>query len=363
LAFYSPISRTVVRDNGQFAVGARVEFFDAGTNTVRTMYQDGALNTPFDPDDITSDANAQLPNIWGQGNSYKAVIKSSGGVVIDTIDNIPGDVTSGGGGGGGGSTTQVTGDIQPSILSGTRSGFVRANAGTIGSAASGATERANADTQALFVALWSNTLFAVSGGRGASAAADWAGNKTITLPDGRLCALIGADGMGGAATNLFSALTFLTGNAATVGSKIGTATVALTASQNAAHTHTGATSTDGSHQHTGVTGDAGGHSHTGSTSFEGAHSHGVTVDVSGVPLFAAAGGGNVAQAGSKSYSTSTDGAHGHSIATTFDGSHNHGFTSDAAGAHGHTFATSSSGTGAAHANVQPSLVVTYFVKL
>jgi hypothetical protein len=57
--------------------------------------------------------------------------------------------------------------------------------GTIGSAASGATIRANADVEALYVLLWdevSNTFAPVIGGRGASAAADFAANKQLTLP-------------------------------------------------------------------------------------------------------------------------------------------------------------------------------------
>ncbi|GGL48460.1 hypothetical protein [Caulobacter rhizosphaerae] len=73
-------------------------------------------------------------------------------------------------------------------------GWVAANGGTIGSAASGATTRAHADTQALFTALWgalSNADFPIqdSAGsastRGASAAADFAANKRFPLPDRR----------------------------------------------------------------------------------------------------------------------------------------------------------------------------------
>lgn len=66
------------------------------------------------------------------------------------------------------------------------SGWVFAAGGTIGNASSGATVRANSDTQNLFILLWnavSNTYAPVSGGRGGSAAADFAANKTITLPD------------------------------------------------------------------------------------------------------------------------------------------------------------------------------------
>lgn len=66
------------------------------------------------------------------------------------------------------------------------SGWVLANGTTIGNAASAATQRANADTVNLFTLLWNswaNAQAPVSGGRGANAAADFAANKTITLPD------------------------------------------------------------------------------------------------------------------------------------------------------------------------------------
>jgi len=64
----------------------------------------------------------------------------------------------------------------PFYGTGVRSGFVRANGRTIGSATSGATERANADAQALFEYLWNTDAnLAVSTGRGASSNADWVG--------------------------------------------------------------------------------------------------------------------------------------------------------------------------------------------
>ena len=66
---------------------------------------------------------------------------------------------------------------------------------TIGDASSGGTARANADTIDLFTLLWDNLADAdapVSGGRGASAVADYGLHKTITLPDARGLALTGA---------------------------------------------------------------------------------------------------------------------------------------------------------------------------
>lgn len=83
-------------------------------------------------------------------------------------------------------------------------GWVFAAGRTIGNATSGATERANADTEALFTLLWDDWADAqapVSTGRGASAAADFAANKTIVVPDARGRAIIGKDDMGGTAAS------------------------------------------------------------------------------------------------------------------------------------------------------------------
>lgn len=78
-----------------------------------------------------------------------------------------------------------TGDVKLTLKTAADSGWVLMNDGTIGNAASGGTTRANADAEALFTLLWTNTADAqcpVSSGRGGSAAADFAADKTITLP-------------------------------------------------------------------------------------------------------------------------------------------------------------------------------------
>ena len=63
-------------------------------------------------------------------------------------------------------------------------GWLHIDGGAIGNAASGASTLARADAWALFEELWNNVTDAwapVSGGRGASAAADFAANKTLGL--------------------------------------------------------------------------------------------------------------------------------------------------------------------------------------
>jgi len=90
-----------------------------------------------------------------------------------------------------------TGDVKATYKTTADVGWVMMDDGTIGDATSGATTRANADTSALFVLLWTNTADTdcpVSSGRGGSAAADFAAHKTIALPKtkGRAVARSGA---------------------------------------------------------------------------------------------------------------------------------------------------------------------------
>jgi microcystin-dependent protein len=108
-----------------------------------------------------------------------------------------------------------TGFLQDYMGTTAPSGWVLASGLTIGNASSSATGRANADTVNLFTLLWESTTnseLAVSSGRGASAAADYAANKTIALPDLRGRARFGKDDMGGTtAGRITSALSSIVG--------------------------------------------------------------------------------------------------------------------------------------------------------
>lgn len=93
----------------------------------------------------------------------------------------------------------TTGDLKPTMKTTADAGWILCNDGTIGNAASGGTALANASAAALFSLLWtnvSNTYAPVSGGRGGSAAADFAANKTIQLTQmlGRVLGISGAGG-------------------------------------------------------------------------------------------------------------------------------------------------------------------------
>lgn len=88
--------------------------------------------------------------------------------------------------------------------------------GSIGSTTSGATNRANADTEALYKQVWdsfADSEAAVAGGRGASATADYAANKPIALPDGRGRVVAVLDNLGGSPANcITSAISGLDGS-------------------------------------------------------------------------------------------------------------------------------------------------------
>jgi len=91
----------------------------------------------------------------------------------------------------------TTGDVKMTLKTVADTAWVLMDDKTIGNAASGGTGRANADTVDLYTLLWTNCADAqcpVSTGRGASAAADYAANKTLKLPVtlGRALACYGA---------------------------------------------------------------------------------------------------------------------------------------------------------------------------
>jgi hypothetical protein len=118
-------------------------------------------------------------------------------------------------------------------------GFVMASGRTIGNASSSGTERANADTSALFTLLWnaySNSICPVSSGRGANAAADFAANKTITLPDLRGRVAAGKDDMGGSAAARMTSGNGLDGTV--LGNSGGEQVHTLLTAEMPSHTHT-----------------------------------------------------------------------------------------------------------------------------
>lgn len=130
----------------------------------------------------------------------------------------------------------------------TIAGYVPMNGQTIGAAGSGATARANSDCLALYTHLWTNSSLAVTGGRGASASADWNALKPIALPDSRGRTMVVFDNMGGTTSaNRVPNSVVASGDSSTVGSYGGSATITLDASQMPSHSHT---INDPGHKHT-----------------------------------------------------------------------------------------------------------------
>lgn len=105
-------------------------------------------------------------------------------------------------------------------------GYIGLLGQTIGDVSSGASDE-NAEYEDLYTHIWNSLADAeapVESGRGASAAADWAAGKYITLPDSRGASPIGA-GSGGSLT------------ARTTGDTGGAETHTLTQGEMPAHTH------------------------------------------------------------------------------------------------------------------------------
>lgn len=205
------------------------------------------------------------------------------------------------------------------------SGYVYGSGLTIGNASSNATERANADTFALFTLLWSNTtlqMYNSSGGtiaHGASAAADFAANNALSLPDCRGRARAGRDDMGGTPANrLTSAGSGI--NGIMIGASGGAETHTLLVAEVPSLTYSGTTS---------------GESVTHTHGFDSGHSVAVND-------FVSSGGLNLSGGSTNKAIAATD-------ANSVD--------------HTHTYSGSTSGGGGAHQNTQPTIVCNYIIKL
>lgn len=196
-------------------------------------------------------------------------------------------------------------------------GYVMLNGGTIGNASSAGTVRANADTQQLFELLWNNTLDAdcpVNGGRGASAAADFAADKRITLPDARGRTLVGNDTMNNGAAGVIGAV--LTSR---IAFKAGAEREAITQAQLPNYTL----------PNTLAIASAGNHAHTVNV-ITTQSSGGATGPLEGQDTFQ-----------TRVYNTSTAGAHIHAI----------------------TGSVTSGGSGTLRSQIQPSLCMAWIIKL
>lgn len=302
--------------------GAKATFYESGTTTPLIVYQDGGLNTAHDSP-VLADANGVFPAVFLPATKYKVLVTDADAAeTIFSADAIdPPGVA--------GTTSTSSGDTDSTLLfgtgmlihrygTGTLSGWVRAAGRTIGDASSGATERANADTEDLFEHLWTtDSGLTVSSGRGSTAAGDFAAHKTITLPDLRSRVLIGLATMGNTDVGLIDdSQVDSSADADTLGATAGEATHTLISNEMPGHTHTAtATVSDPGHAH-------------GVQTY-----HGVGADNTHVSSYASVSAGSV-------FSTNS--------ATT-----------------GISVAVANAKTGSddAHNNIQPSMFVSIYIKL
>ena len=178
----------------------------------------------------------------------------------------------------------TTGELVGSVDDTAPDGTVPLLGNTIGSASSGATARANADTQALFELLWNKSTNALlpiqdaAGGattRGLSAASDFAANKRLPVPS----LLDGEAPLARVSSTVMSK---------TVGEVITHAHTG-TAASGGAHTHAiGIGTSEGDDPNTATNG--GGRGTLMNTDSGGAHTHTLTIDATGGTKNKAAGG-------------------------------------------------------------------------
>jgi hypothetical protein len=280
-SYFSPEDQTVIQ--------ADLYFYTTSSLDPIAVYKD-ALLSQVHAQPVKTGGSGRVPPVFvGEIVSYRMrALDAVTGVVLEDIDDIPGalpdaatppdvptDVDP--------TTLFTTGDMKMAFTNGASLlGWVRANGGTIGAGGapytpSGATERANNDTQALYLHLWQQDSIGlkltVVGGRGATASGDFAAGKQITLPDYRGRFLAGLDDMGsGLMTNRLVGGLFTAGTDGQYPSEVGgDAKHVLTITQLPQHCHVftdpghvhgvadnwhGHTIGDPTHTHTTTTGSA-----------------------------------------------------------------------------------------------------------
>lgn len=208
-----PLSMTQqFNEFGEPLSGGLLSIYVAGTvSTPQDAFQDYALTTAM-PHPMTLDAAGRIPQFFLADGFVKVRLTDAQGVVQLSADYVlvigPPTVEDEEPSESGTGLIEM-GDMICRYGTGARTGFVRCNNNTIGSTLSGATERANTDCNDLYEYLWAtDATLPVIGGRGATAADDWAADKPITLPDWRGYALGGIDDMGGGFSGRLNATYF-----------------------------------------------------------------------------------------------------------------------------------------------------------
>jgi hypothetical protein len=234
----------VIRSNGS---NTAIAFTAAGTGTVTSVGGSSDFTgVPITSAGVIALTSVVTPGTYGGGLKYPQVTVSATGRVTGIAEIQLGTASGADLGTAAGNVPVLdangmlatavggmpTGAVMDYIGVTAPTGWIFATIGTIGSAASGATILASAVTQPLFTLLWNswaNAQAPVSGGRGASAAADFAANKTIAVPDLRGIGRAALDNNGGAANaNRLSSVMASTTPGATGGGQTQTANTNVT---------------------------------------------------------------------------------------------------------------------------------------
>lgn len=254
-----PVALACQQDrNGIPLRGCLLYLFQVGTvATPQNAFSDVGL-TQVLPWPVVADDNGRLPMFYlADGAVHPRLTDAFGVVQFDYPTMLvvgPSSSSSGGGGTVDPTTVASTGDTKYRDTAEVLTGWVKQNGLTIGSASSGATQRANNDAQNLFVYLWtnfSNVKCPVSTGRGVSALSDFTANKTIQLLDKRGKGPMGLDGMGNTLAGNLPPGNITSGGGDTADTPAafgGEANHPLTTAELASHTHT-AVAVDAGHQH------------------------------------------------------------------------------------------------------------------
>ncbi len=316
------------------------------TGAIQQVQQNGF------PIHITSAMNDGAPYAYSKNSYVRAVDGNNYYSLIDNNTDVPPtsnwQLVINGSTAGGSTFTGLQLNYWGASLP---TGYVWANGQTIGNASSNATGMADSGTEDLFSNFWglSSSLFpmftslGVPQARGGSAAADFAANYAITLPDCRERVEAGLGTMGGT-TDPNRITTGGSGIAgSTLGASGGVETFALLTANLAIHNHASGSLVGSNHNHaySSTTGAGGAHTHT----LNGA------VDAAQSPPSAYLA----------SHSISTVAISG-SIGAVGDHTHSVSGTTDNASI-SITGATDNTGSGTAHQNTQPTIICNKIIKL